>query len=315
MLRRFTPSAVSSSLAAGSIIAGGAHRDYRIMPHIYNEIEELAETQKAGRWDISHRNSLGGPLKRAEHMCNKLNEREARRNGTMPEKSIARKLSMFYTNKDGTPHYANYRVKKIKFTVIGMDGHPFHFVMPPMPEYTINNIIASSGMNYGHSLYFNACDNEDCQDFNHGDGCLVNVDLETLDRLQPPNRYEYTQLSQFRGLDHPNITFNSRFSCQVAITEELDGAVFAQASPYTRGGRAMTTDTSNFDDLGLIAGHKSKRVEPWAPILEEPTVRDFSLGYDTLWCTSYQDFMAKKYPNYKRKDGFHSKPTTWCARV
>lgn len=313
MLRRATlPVAAAASAAVTA-----QSREYRIVPHLYQEIEELAETQKFGRWQISHTNSLSAPMKRPELMCAKLNQREARRSGVMPEKAIARKLSNFYTNKDGTVHYSDdhHTVPIIKFTVVGFDGHPFNFEVPPMPETTLNELIASSGVAYGEGNHYHMCANPDCLDKYHGDGCMVNIDLDTLDRLLPPNRFEYQTLAMLRMMDRADVTFTTRFSCQIRVTPELDGALIALKQVMAPRLRAAATEWSPTDDHATLNVLRSKKVEPWAPIIEEPTKRDFPIGFHHLWSTNYTDLMAERDSRYKRKDGYHSKPVFWAHRV
>lgn len=308
----FRVGAASASAATAALACGT--RRYRIIPHMYNEIEELAETQKGQRWYISHRNCLQQPLKKGEIMAEKLNLREARRTGVLPEKSVARRLSQKYA-VDGKIYESKSKTKLINITVINFDGHPFHFRTYPMPDVTLNTLIDGSGMCHGHATHWGKCNNPDCSDWNHGDGCLVNVDIETLDRLLPPNRWEYMSLAAWRATDRPDIVFNTRFSCQIPVTEELDGAVFALKQLWTRALRESVSDWGLVDDQGTINGARSKRIEPWAPIIEEPTLVDFPITWDMLWATGYQDIMQAKYSNYCRKDGYHTKPETWATYV
>eukprot|EP00744_Colponema_vietnamica_P008602 GILI01012264.1.p1 GENE.GILI01012264.1~~GILI01012264.1.p1 ORF type:complete len:283 (-),score=61.43 GILI01012264.1:234-1001(-) len=255
-------------------------------------------------------------MKRPELMCAKLNQREARRTGVLPEKSIARKLSNFYTNKDGTVHYDEHHATHIiKFTVVGFDGHPFFFEVPPMAEATVNDLIAASGVVYGEANNFQHCANPDCYDKSHGDGCMVNIDLDTLDRLLPPNRFEYQTLTLLRMMDRADITFTTRFSCQIRITPELDGALIAMKQIMKPRLRSGVTEWGPVDDAATLNVMRSKRVEPWAPIMEEPTKRDFPIGFHHLWATNYTDLMAERDSRYQRKDGFHSKPVMWAHRV
>lgn len=289
-------------------------RAYRVNPHIYNEIEELAETQKAGRWGIQFVGSLSAPMKKAEVMCDKLNLREQRRSGQLPEKAQARKLSQAY-QKDGKVCEPEYVAKKITITVVGFDGHPYIFRLVPMPDMTLNMLIDGSGMCYGYRNYWERCSNPDCIDPNHNDGCQVNVDLETLDRLPPPGRFEHLSLEQHRSNDRPDIQYNTRFSCQLRLTEELDGALFALKNIWGKSLRTQVGSWGETDIQATISSMRSKRIEPWAPILEEPTKRSFPITLDMFWSDSYQEIMLHKYPNYRRTDGFHSKPQTWAAYV
>lgn len=304
MLRR-----VSSIVPAAAL-----SRSYRIISHLDEEIEELADTQRLGRWSISHKNCLQQPLKRGEIMCEKLNLREKRRTGVLPEKSIARKLSMKY-QKDGKVSESKYKVKLINITIIGFDGHPFHFRLPPMPETTLNGLIDGSGICHGHQSCFTRCHNANCEDQNHGTGCLVNVDIETLDRLPPPGRYEYTALQQWRAMERADVQYNTRFSCQIPLSEELDGGLFAMKQLWTRSLRDSATGWGAMDDYATGAVMRSKKIEPWAPIIEEPTKAGFPITFDMLWAKSYQDIMQMKDPKYRRKDGFHTRPEMWGSYV
>lgn len=322
MLRRHSFAAASRalhllpSLSASS--ASAAHRtgarSYRIIPHMYYEIEELAEVQKNGRWQVSHRNCLQQPLKRGELMCHRLNMRELRRTGVLPEKSIARRLSQQYA-VDGVVHESRTKTKWINITVVGFEGHPFHFRTYPMPDVTLNTLIDGSGMCYGSGNAWEKCSNPDCADWNHGTGCLVNVDIDTLDRLLPPNRWEYTSLTMWRNTDRADITFNTRFSCQIRLTEELDGALFALKQLSSPHLRESIKNWGRVDDAATEDSMRSKRIEPWAPIIEEPTKADFPVTLDMLWTTSYQDIMKHKNTSFRRKDGFHTKPEMWAAYV
>ena len=53
-------------------------REYRLIPHMDREVEELAETQKAGRWMMAKRGNVSEPETQAERMCDKINLRVAR---------------------------------------------------------------------------------------------------------------------------------------------------------------------------------------------------------------------------------------------
>ena len=48
-------------------------------------------------------------------------------------------------------------------------------------------------------------------------------------------------------------------------------------------------------------------------MLEEPTVRGFPLDLNLLYTEDYEDVLKFKYPNYKRKSGFHSRISYWAA--
>ncbi|CAD2221619.1 hypothetical protein AGDE_03564 [Angomonas deanei] len=295
-------------------VSGLAGRHYRIIPHVYNEIEELAETQKMGRWNISHRNCMQQALKKGEIMADKLNYREKRRTGILPEKSIARRLSQTY-GVDGEVVEPASKTKWINITVLGFDGHPFHFRIYPMPDVTLNTLIDGSGMCHGHSGLWGKCNNPDCADWNHGYGCMVNVDIETLDRLLPPNRWEYTSLCSWRSQNRGDITYNTRFSCQIPITEELDGGMFALKQYWSRSLRESVVSWGDVDNQATIAANRSKKIEPWAPIIEEPLKLGTPITIDMLWATSYQDIIQAKNSNYKRKDGYHTKPQNWAAYI
>ncbi|EPY33166.1 hypothetical protein STCU_02455 [Strigomonas culicis] len=184
-----------------------------------------------------------------------------------------------------------------------------------MPDVTLNNLIDGSGMCHGHGGVWSKCNNTDCSDWNHGDGCMVNVDIETLDRLLPPNRWEYTSLTAWRNTDRPDISYNTRFSCQIPITAELDGAVFATKQYYTQSLREAVAGWGQTDDMATISAVRSKKIEPWAPIIEEPLKRDFPITLDMLWANSYQDIMKEMNPNYRRTDGYHTRPENWAAYV
>jgi len=306
-----------ASVAASPLVVAGhgtAARPYRIIPHIDNEIEDLAEVQKSGRWFIAHRPSYCEPMKQSEVMTEKLNNRERRRNGTWPEKSIARRLSQYWA-KDGKIQQPNHKTKWMTITVIGFDGHPYHFRVYPLQEMTLNALIDQSGMNHGWSTMWGRCFNVDCSDATHGDGCLVNVDLETLDRLAPPGRWEYFMLTHYRTMNRADVKFNVRFSCQIRLTEELDGGVFAMKQYYSRALREAAADWGEDDNWATIAAFRSKKVEPWAPMIEEPTKRDFPITPALLWAKDYEEVLKHKYPSYKRKDGFHTRPDYWSSYV
>lgn len=312
MLRRAARTATPCAAAAATLL--GAVRSYRIMPHIEQEIEELREVQKLGRWQMAVRPNYSEPLTSAEIMCDKLNVRERRRNGTMPEKAIARAMTQFWA-KEGVLQHPTTKTKMINFTVIGFDGHPYHFKMYPMPDLTLNNIIDGSGMNHGYGQFWQLCKNISCLDMNHSDGCLINVDIETLDKLPPPGRFEYYALNHFRTHNRGDVTYSSRFSCQIQICDELDGAVFALKQLMSRSLRDKVMEWGEDDNYATISQHKCRKVEQWAPMLEEPTVRDFPVTPDLLWADDYEEILKCKYPNYKRKDGFHTKPEMWAAYV
>lgn len=289
-------------------------REYRLIPHLDREIEELAETQAAGRWQMAKKGNTSEPETHAERMCDRLNQRERRRNETIPEKSIARAMTQFWA-KDGVLQHPEYKAHMLRFTVIGFDGHPYHFKMYPMPSSTLNSIIDGSGMNWGFPFYWQSCKNPNCLDMNHSDGCLVNVDLSTLDRLPPPGRFEYYALTHFRLLSRGDVNFTSRFSCQIFITDELDGAIFAMKQIWSRSLREKVAEWGEDDTYATLALVKCRKLEPWAPMLEEPTRRDFAITQDLLWADDYEEVLKHKYPNYKRKDGFHTKPEMWAQFV
>lgn len=298
----------------GAITAALTARGYRIIPHLDREIEELAEVQKAGRWTLSHKQNLQSPPLTSEHLIDKLNLRERRRNGTWPDKSIARKMSMLYA-VDGkiTTVDPGYQTKWMTITIIGLDGHPYHIRLVPMPDTTLNDLIDGCGMMHGWFNYWSRCNNQDCADFIHGDGCAVNVDLETLDRLPPPGRFEYFSLAHFRSMNRGDMQFNTRFSCQMKLTEEMDGGLFACKQYYSRSLREVASDWGEMDHYATLASHKSRKIEPWAPMLEEPTKVDFPFTYEMLYAMDYEEVMKHKYPRYKRKDGFHTRPEYWAA--
>ncbi|RNF02565.1 hypothetical protein TraAM80_06298 [Trypanosoma rangeli] len=116
-------------------------------------------------------------------------------------------------------------------------------------------------------------------------------------------------------MDRSDITYNTRFSCQISVMEELDGNLLALKQYWTRALREFVSDWGLVDDIGTIHGSRSKRIELWAPIIEEPTQVDFPITLDMLWAQSYQDIMKAKYPERNRKDGFHTKPEMWAAYV
>lgn len=315
MLRRLSP---ASRVSGGALFAAHQQqgRNYRILPHIDTEIEELAETQSRGRWFLSHITSYQEPQRQSELMCDKLNLRERRRNGTLPEKSICRAMSNLWA-KDGVlqqPDEAS-RTKWIKFTVVGFDGHPYHFRLYPMIDMSLNNLIDSTGMNHGWRTMWNRCNNHECADQYHGDGCLINVDLDTLDKLPPPSRFEYMALTHHRMHNRADVRFTARFSCQIKVIEDLDGGLFAMKQYFSRSLREMAGDWGETDIYATAACHKQKKIEPWAPMLEEPTKKDFPITWDLIWARDYESVLKQKYPSYRRKDGFHTKPEMWDTHI
>jgi hypothetical protein len=315
MLRRAlsAPRAARAATFAAPL-AAAAQRGYRVLPHIDQEIEELAETQKAGRWFSGHKPNYCEPMRKFEIMCDKLNNRERRRNGTWHERSIARAFSQHWA-KDGKLQEPQYKTKWLTLTVVGYDGHPYHFRLHPLPDVTLNTLIDGSGMNHGWSMLWQKCNNPDCADVTHGDGCLINVDIETLDNLPVPGRFEYYALSHFRSHNRADVRFTARFSCQLKLTADLDGGVFAMKQIYARSLRESAGDWGEDDNVATVGYHKCRKIEPYAPMLEEPTVRDFPITAELLWAQDYEEVMKHKYPNYKRKDGYHTKPETWAAFV
>lgn len=283
---------------------------YRIMPHVYNEHEELADVQKNKRWFITHRDIYGTPPIKAELMTEKLNLREGRRRGIMPERSIARKFSQVYA-VDGEVSTPPVKAKMLTITVIGMDGHPYYFRVPPMPDTTLNTLIDGTGIMIGYPMAFQQCRNVECADLNHGDGCMVNVDIDTLDKLLPPTRNEFHSLNFFRELGYSAVQYNTRFSCQLFLTEDLDGGIFAMKQPFARGLYESTQGWNQLDTQATLAMRGSRRIEPWAPPLEEPTKADFPLTMDLIWEDDPETLLQRKYPKYRRKDGFHTKPRYW----
>ena len=187
--------------------------------------------------------------------------------------------------------------------------------MYPMPEMTLNAVIDGSGMNAGYPFYWQRCLNPNCLDMNHSEGCLINVDLDTLDKLPPPGRYEYYALTHFRMMNRGDIHFTTRFSCQINISQELDGAVFAMKQIWSRSLREQVAEWGEDDTYATLALCKCRKMEPWAPMLEEPTVRDFPITGDLLWADDYEEVLKHKYPHYKRKDNFHTKPAMWAAYI
>jgi hypothetical protein len=313
MLRRVFSSSSSSAIApASSALLLAAQRSYRVMPHLDNEVEELAETQKKGRWFMSYKPNYAEPPKQSENMCDRLNQREKRRNGNLPEKSIARRMSNIFA-KDGKMQKPYDKVKTIIITVIGFDGHPYHHRVVPMPDTTLNLLIDGSGMNHGWPQQWARCKNPDCSELNHSDGCLINVDLETLERLPPPGRFEYFALTHWRNLNRPDFNYTARFSCQIKLDAELDGGVFALKQWFSRSLRESVADWGEDDAFATIACHRQRKIEPWAPPLEEPTVRDFPMSAEMLFVKDYEEVMKYKYPNYRRKDGFNSRPEYWSS--
>lgn len=265
MLRRrvFFPSSLtsSSSSSSTSCFLLNNKRDYRILPHLDNEIEELAETQKRGRWQLAYRPNYNEPPKQSELMCDRLNLRESRRNGTLPEKSIARRLSNIFA-QEGRLMRPIEKTKMMTITVIGFDGHPYHLRTTPMPDSTLNHLIDGSGMNYGWPTMWGRCRNEDCGDLNHGDGCLLHVDLDTLDKLPVPGRHEYFALSHFRNLNRPDVTFAHRFSCQLKLTPDLDGSVFALKQFFSRALREQVMDWGEDDYFSTVSQFRQRKIEP-----------------------------------------------------
>eukprot|EP00759_Apiculatamorpha_spiralis_P017948 PhF_6_TR24016/c0_g1_i1/m.33624 len=287
---------------------------YRIIPHIDRDIEELADVQQYSRWKIGSTTSYAEPERRAEQMVRKLNAREVRRRGIFPERSIARRISNTYA-VDGKVCEPYYKVKMITFTVVSFDGHPFVFRMWPIPNRTINNLIDGCGMCYGYPQLWSRCLNQDCSDYNHGEGCLVNLDVDTLNKLPAPNRREYMHMTFLRRMNRGDITFNTRFSCQLRITEQMDGAVIALKQYHSRHLRAMATDWEDIDNSSLFALARQARIEPWAPPVEKPMERDFPVSLDLLWAEDYEEILQQKYPWYQRKDGFSTRPELWASYV
>jgi hypothetical protein len=287
---------------------------YRIIPHIERGIEELADVQKYNRWQIAGHSNYAAPERRSEQMVRKLNTREARRRGVFPERSLARRLSNTYA-VDGKVSEPYYKVSPITITIVGFDGHPFNFKMWPVPNRTINNLIDGSGMNYGFPMMWSRCLNPDCGDHTHGEGCLINVDVDTLNKLPAPGRFEWQQLSLMRRLSRADVSFNSRFSCQLRLTEHLDGGVFALKQFHSKHLRAMATEWEEIDNYAVFALARQKKIEPWAPPIEEPLVRDFPISLDMLWSDDYEEMLQQKYPWYQRKDGFHTRPEMWSTYV
>lgn len=313
-LASVTSTSTSSSSVAAASCLSAATRGYRVLPHLDNEIEELAETQKAGRWFMSYKPNYSEPPKQSENMCDRLNQREKRRNGNLPEKSIARRMSNIFA-KDGKLLKPADKVKTIVITVIGFDGHPYHHRLVPMPDSTLNHIIDGSGMCHGWPQAWAKCKNPDASELNHSDGCLINVDLETLDRLPPPGRFEYFALTHFRNLNRPDFNYSARFSCQIRLCAELDGGVFALKQWFSRSLRESVSDWGEDDIFATVTAHRSRKIEPWAPMLEEPTVRDFPMTAEMLFVKDYEEVMKYKYPNYKRKSGYNTRPDYWATYV
>lgn len=314
MLRRLSSGFGVGSAALGVSLAATALRAYRIVPHIDREIEELADVQAAGRWTLGHKANLQAPPLWSEHTIDKLNLREKRRNGTWPEKSIARKISMLYA-KDGVISTVDpgYVTKWMTITIVALDGHPYHVRLVPMVDHTVNDLIDGCGIMHGWFGHWSRCNNVDCADFIHGDGCVVNVDLETLDRMPPPGRFEYFSLAHFRSLNRGDFHFNTRFSCQIKLTEDLDGALIACKQYYSKSLRETASDWGEMDNYATLSSHKCRKIEPWAPMIEEPTKQDFPITFEMLYAMDYEEVMKHKYPRYKRKDGFHTTPEYWAA--
>ena len=319
MLRRITAAPAATALhgfafAVAAPASAPATRGYRVLPHLDKEIEELAETQKKGRWFMAYKPNYHEPLKQSELMCDKLNQREKRRNGNLPEKSIIRRMSNVFA-KNGVLQRPREKTKWITVTVIGFDGHPYHMRLVPMIDSTLNSMIDGSGMCHGWCTMWSKCRNHDCGDINHGDGCLINVDLGTLDKLPPPGRFEYFSLTHFRNLNRADITYSARFSCQIRLVAELDGAVFALKQFFSRALREYVMDWGEDDNFATVACHRQRKIDSWAPMLEEPTIRDFPMTAELLWARDYEEVLRHKYPQYQRKSGFHTRPDYWSTYV
>lgn len=302
-------------LLATSVAMGSTARSYRIIPHMHNDIEELAETQKYRRWGMSHPQNWAAPPTAAEWMCEKLNMRERRRRGILPEKSIARRVcqTQAINGKPWEPD-EHHRAKEITITIVGYDGHPFHLRIIPCPDLTLNDLIEGSGIAYGFMHYFQRCENRDCQDHTHGEGCIINVDLDTIDKLEPPGRYEWISLQNYRRVNRGDIKYNTRHSCQIRLSEELDGAVFAMKQYWSRSLRDTAAEWGEDDNYATLALARQRRVEPWAPLLEEPTQRDFPITPDMLYVKDYETVLKFKYPHYQRKDGLSTQPDVSVAQ-
>jgi len=176
-----------------------------------------------------------------------------------------------------------------------------------MPETSLNTLIDGTGMCFGNPSWWSKCSNPDCQDPKHGDGCMVNIDIDTLDRMLPPSRNEYAQLRLGRLNDRPDVSYTTRFSCQIPLTEELDGALIALKQLASPGLRGRTAGWSTQDDYATVAVHRSQRIEPWAPLIEEPTL-GIPYSFDMLWAGSYQEILKMKDPGYRRTDGCATYP-------
>ena len=129
---------------------------------------------------------------------------------------------------------------------------------------------------YGWEWWVHA--NSDCGDHT----CLVNVDVDTIHKLPAPTRYEYQQLALLRRLSRADVTFNSRFSCQLRLTEHLDGGVFALKQFHSRHLRAMAAEWEDIDNYAIFAQARQGKFEPWYPPIEAPLERDFPISFDML---------------------------------
>lgn len=304
--------ATSTTTTTNSIHNKHSRRHYRIMPHVDNEIQELAEMNRQGRWFAPAANYCE-PMRNCELLCDMLNSREARRTGQWPERAISRDLSQTYA-KDGVVQEPGeaYKVKPIQFTILGIDGHPYHIRMPCAPDITLSDVIDQSGVADGWKPnQFAVCGaGPDGGTVFHEAGCLINIDIDTLDKMLPPTRWEHQQLQFYRDNDRPDVTYTSRFACCVKITEELDGAVVAMKNHINKSLRAKSMGFGEDDNYATISLHKSRKLEPWAPMVEEPTARDFPITPGLLWARSWQDIYKHKYKDYVRHDGHHSHPET-----
>jgi hypothetical protein len=302
----------ASLLRAPSALCVQAMRGYRIFPHLDTEVEEFAEINTPGKYYLGCRQLYNGAPKQGEIMLEKINQRHRKRRGTYPEKAMARRLSQMYADH-GKTSVTNYTVKTMLITAVGFDGHHYKMRVTPHADMTVNHLIDGSGLNYGWPQFWGRCSNYDCSDWLHGDGCLMNCDIDTLAKLPVPTRLEWSQLTHYRSLNRADAGFNARFSCQIRISEELDGAVFALKQFNSKALRGMAMDWFEVDYTATIALHKCRRVEPWAPMLEEPTMRDFPITWEMLWANDWEAIYQEKYPNYRRKDGFHTKPESWAS--
>lgn len=51
---------------------------------------------------------------------------------------------------------------------------------------------------------------------------------------------------------------------------------------HSAGLRAATSDWGTFEDYGVVQSARCKPIQPWAPIIEQPTKIDFPITPDMI---------------------------------